>query len=318
MSELSPYTSAQPLRAILAETPSLLTTLGRFGIPLGFGEKSVDKVCTDAGVDVATFIAVINSICDRKPIDMAGQDISLPSLLRYLRNSHTYFIEFILPRIRRDLIEALSEDTQSELSMMILKFYDDFVEEVINHMRKEERGIFAYVDAMLAGEESPGFSIHNFSVRHQPMDTKLRELKEIFVCHYHGNSPGKADLLNMVLLDIINCGNDIVRHARVEELLLVPAVSRIEQDMCCNTSVRLRPEEADTLELTAREKEIVAAIAHGLGNKQIADKLCVSVHTVTTHRRNICAKLDIHSPAGLTIYALIHGIVSIDDVKTLK
>lgn len=49
-------------------------------------------------------------------------------------------------------------------------------------------------------------------------------------------------------------------------------------------------------------------IARGMSNKEIADKLCISVHTVTTHRRNICSKLEIHSPAGLTIFAIIKGL----------
>lgn len=56
--------------------------------------------------------------------------------------------------------------------------------------------------------------------------------------------------------------------------------------------------------MSAREREIVVCIVKGMTNKQIADALCISTHTVITHRRNIVAKLQIHSPAGLTIYAI--------------
>ncbi len=69
------------------------------------------------------------------------------------------------------------------------------------------------------------------------------------------------------------------------------------------------------LELSAREREIVICIAKGLSNKQIADKLCLSAHTVMTHRRNITNKLQIHSPAGLTIYAIVNKLVDISDIK---
>ena len=50
-------------------------------------------------------------------------------------------------------------------------------------------------------------------------------------------------------------------------------------------------------------------------NKVIADKLCLSVHTVITHRRNIARKLQIHSPAGLTIYAIVNKLVKLSDIK---
>lgn len=67
--------------------------------------------------------------------------------------------------------------------------------------------------------------------------------------------------------------------------------------------------------LSQREREIVRAVAKGLSNKEVADMLCISTHTVTTHRRNIAAKLEIHNPAGLTIYAIVNGIIDISEVK---
>lgn len=67
--------------------------------------------------------------------------------------------------------------------------------------------------------------------------------------------------------------------------------------------------------LSAREKEIVVGVVKGWTNKQIAAQLCLSTHTVITHRRNIAAKLQIHSPAGLTIYAIVNKLVEIDEIK---
>ncbi len=55
-------------------------------------------------------------------------------------------------------------------------------------------------------------------------------------------------------------------------------------------------------------------MAKGWSNKEIADRLCISVHTVATHRRNICAKLAIHSSAGLTVYAILNGLVDLKDI----
>lgn len=67
--------------------------------------------------------------------------------------------------------------------------------------------------------------------------------------------------------------------------------------------------------LSAREKEIVICVVKGMTNREIADKLFLSAHTVITHRRNIARKLQIHSPSGLTIYAIVNKLVELKDIK---
>lgn len=67
-------------------------------------------------------------------------------------------------------------------------------------------------------------------------------------------------------------------------------------------------------ELTSREREIVKCVVTGMSNKEIADRVNLSVNTVMTHRRNIAAKLQIHSPAGLTVYALVSKLVKLDEI----
>lgn len=81
-----------------------------------------------------------------------------------------------------------------------------------------------------------------------------------------------------------------------------------------NTLIR-KNEEPERSELTPREKEILKGVVMGLSNKEIAAKINVSVNTVMTHRRNIASKLQIHSSAGLTIYAIASKLVDIEEVK---
>ncbi|MDR0937775.1 MAG: response regulator transcription factor [Mediterranea sp.] len=69
--------------------------------------------------------------------------------------------------------------------------------------------------------------------------------------------------------------------------------------------------------LSQREKEIVVCVVKGMTNKEIAESLFLSIHTVITHRRNISKKLQIHSAAGLTIYAIVNKLVALSDVKDL-
>lgn len=68
-------------------------------------------------------------------------------------------------------------------------------------------------------------------------------------------------------------------------------------------------------ELSNREQEIVMSIVKGMTNKQIAEQLHLSTHTVMTHRRNISNKLQIHSPSGLTIYAIVNKLIELEDIK---
>ncbi len=76
-----------------------------------------------------------------------------------------------------------------------------------------------------------------------------------------------------------------------------------------NLHQRELPEEA----LSIREQEVLVEIVNGLTNKEIAQKLNLSIHTVTTHRRNISTKLQIHSIAGLTIYAISNQLINVKE-----
>ncbi len=74
-------------------------------------------------------------------------------------------------------------------------------------------------------------------------------------------------------------------------------------------------DEPEQESLSQREKEIIVCVVKGMINKEIADKLNISIHTVITHRRNISRKLQIHSPSGLTIYAIVNKLVELNEIK---
>ena len=70
----------------------------------------------------------------------------------------------------------------------------------------------------------------------------------------------------------------------------------------------------DLNELSARERDILAAVAKGKTNKEIADEFNISIYTVISHRRNISQKLGINSIPGLTVYAIMNKLVDMSDV----
>lgn len=309
--EIKSYTAADKMRRVIADNNLLLMVLSRFGIALGFGDATVSEVCEKRGVDCPTFLAVANFISGY-PYNI--NNVKPASLIGYLKQAHSFFLEFNLPEIRRKLIDALSSGNASaDISLLLLKFYDDYVEEVRRHMDYEDKYVFTYVESLLSGRLPDNFRISRFIANHRPIASKLNELKEVFICHYGGVS---GNMLNSVLYDIVTCENDLMSHCRVEDSLFVPVVQRLENTLPDSEQMPVADNtESEKIELTQREKEIITCIARGMSNKEIADKLCLSIHTVTTHRRNIGTKLDVHSAAGLTIYAIVNRIIDLSEVR---
>lgn len=68
-------------------------------------------------------------------------------------------------------------------------------------------------------------------------------------------------------------------------------------------------------ELSKREKTIIRHVAMGLTNKEIGEQLFISIHTVTTHRKNITQKLGIKTVSGLTVYSILNGIINLEEIS---
>ena len=105
---------------------------------------------------------------------------------------------------------------------------------------------------------------------------------------------------------------DFADHCAIEDDILRPALAKAEgrKDV---KSGRVA-ETQDTEELSEREKDVLIQVVKGLSNKEIADVLCISTHTVISHRKNITRKLNIHSTAGLTIYAIVNKLVDLKEL----
>lgn len=87
------------------------------------------------------------------------------------------------------------------------------------------------------------------------------------------------------------------------------------QDVWLSRLRQLKMHQNALADLTDREREVLRLLSLGLSNKEVANMLKISTHTVISHRKNIIDKTDIHSLAGLTLYAIINGVVNIDEIK---
>lgn len=228
MNEQHKYRATDKMSDLICDNYSLLMVMSRFGLSLGFGDKSVKDVCELQGVDCRTFLAVANFISEGQLVYEGSTDsFSVAALMDYLKRAHTYFLDFNLPAIRRKLIEAIDCSGTDGVAFLILKFFDEYVKEVRRHMEYENQAVFTYVDQLLQGRLSDTYDIATFASKHNQIDAKLTELKNIIIKYY----PEKENnnLLNAVLFDIFNCEQDLASHCQVEDCMFVPAVVQMER-----------------------------------------------------------------------------------------
>ncbi len=311
------YEPDDKMISLIRDNYNLLQSLGSFGISLGFGDKTVDQVCTEQSVDTFTFLAVVNFTINGYRDFEDIEKLSVPTLLQYLRASHAYFLEFQLPFIRKELVDALDE--KNNLARLILKLYDEYSRSITSHMNYEEKNVFPYVEALMDNKPTEGYSIDTYSKHHGQESNRLRELKSIII-KYLPSDGLHNNQLSATLYDIYNNEEWLSLHAEVEEQIFMPAIKYLEQKSKQNNvtakisnMINKNPENSEIL--GEREKEVIVSLVQGMTNKEIADHLCISINTVITHRRNIARKLQIHSPAGLTIYAIVNNLVDISSVK---
>ena len=311
------YEADDKMITLIADNYNILESLGRFGINLGFGDKTVKEVCEDQNVDTYTFLAIVNfSINGYRESDENGR-ISVPTLLHYLKASHEYFLDYQLPSIRKELLEALDEN--DNLARLIMKLYDSYSREIRMHMKYEEQNVFPYVDKLLKGEPEDDYDIETFSKHHGQTTLKLRELKNIIIKYLPSDSMHNNKLM-AVLTDLYKCELWLGQHAEVEDYIFVPVIRRLERlqkqsDVSVKISRMISQNPDNGEALSERERDVIISVVQGMSNKEIADHLCISINTVITHRRNIARKLQIHSAAGLTIYAIVNNLVDISAVK---
>jgi len=217
------YRASDSMARLVSENHRVLLVMSRFGLGLGFGNKTIGEVCEEQGVDTATFLAVVNILLNEDTGPAVPENISIAALLNYLHKSHEYFLDFRLPAIREKLLDALCE--KDALYKAIMSYFDGYVEEVQKHMRYEEACVFPYVHKLLWGEDTAGYSIQVFEKQHSQVEARLTEFKNIIIRFYPARNTHE---MNGVLFDIFNCEYDLASHNAVEDHLFIPAIMALE------------------------------------------------------------------------------------------
>lgn len=209
---------------IINDDYTILPLLSRFSIPLGLGNETLNDVCRRNDIDVKALLLVLNYI-RTGIIDSSYISVVSPlEVVRFLKNSHDYFINYKFGHIRKNLIAALDLET-NPTNNLILKFFDSFVKKVEDHFRYEENTVFPYVENLVDGKKS-AYTIEIFERHHEEVVDALAELKNIILRYYRATAP---NLMYDVLVDIYNCEEDLASHSDIENNLLIPMVYDLER-----------------------------------------------------------------------------------------
>ena len=217
-----------------------LTVLNRFGIELGFGDRSVEEVCKKSNVDVDFFLEIVNAFVDKDYFPKKHlQTFSVKLITNYLQKTHSYYHKIKVPEIEA-LIEEMVNScyTQKENIVLLKKFFYDYKQELLNHTHREEEVVFPYTIAIENAYNSEiidtsvielmeTYSIEIFQHEHDNIEEKLFDLKNIIIKYLP--QPKNSKLCNKLLYELFNLEQDINDHSRIEEKVLVPKIREMEE-----------------------------------------------------------------------------------------
>ncbi|MBR5385506.1 MAG: hemerythrin domain-containing protein [Bacteroidales bacterium] len=298
------------LSELVGRNFQVIGLLERLGVRGNFGDKTVADVCSSQDMDPGTFMMLYDFYVDErfKPTEKMLREGSIRDVAEYLHRSHEYYLDTALGSLS-DLLYRLLAPCNETQKKVFRRFYQDYEEELNRHFDFEEKHVMPYIRALTEGGDAGDSAIESFTDDHNSINEKISDLKNLVM----NSLPEGCDpaLRMQTLYMICSLEYDLGRHTAVEEEILEPMAQMLENS---GSQSRRRSSEDEREALSDREKEILVGVAKGLLNKEIADMYNISPYTVITHRKNITRKTGIKSVAGLTVYALLNGLIDFNDV----
>lgn len=218
----------------------LLPIINRFGIQLGFGNKTIEQICQEHQVNVHFFLEIVNSFIDKDYFPQSElQAFPLKSIINYIIQSHHYYVNLKIPQIK-ELIELQLKnagDRNRKSYELIRDFFTGYSDELIEHIDKEEKDVHPYILAIDSAYQSGQItaelksrvkkeSIQNYADDHSNVEDKLFDLKNLIIKYL----PPSKDYTtsNAILFELFRLERDLNDHSRIEEKVLVPKVQMLE------------------------------------------------------------------------------------------
>ena len=205
----------------------LLSILLRMDIQLPFGDQSIEELCQRYNMSSQMFLTICqiytNPEFEPSVETLAVTDVE--HIIRYLRSSHRYYLDTVLPSIERGVNNVLAS-CDAKQSAVVRKFYDDYADEVRAHLDYEERVIFPYVEGVLRGENAAKRMAENME-NHTDICDKVEDIKSI-VIKYLPETCSTASRCGLIC-DLYSLHEELLKHTLIEVRVLTPLVMTIEK-----------------------------------------------------------------------------------------
>lgn len=226
MNKTPSFSEKSKLYELIADNPKLLPLLSRFGIQLGFGDRSVDEVCRQNHVSTRLFLQVCSIHFDHDtPAHMTTPDnTDLDSLLSYLGASHHAYLDEHFPHIEIHLSRII-EAAGPKYGNMLNHFYNEYKREMVKHFKYEEEVVFPYIAALRQGKNCD-YNIDQFRHNHSNIEDALEDMTNILIKYLPGDILPSERIC--IATDIMELSADLTAHSRIEEHILIPFVESLE------------------------------------------------------------------------------------------
>ena len=221
------------MSSLISGNYNLLPVINRFGIRLGFKEKTIANICAENQINPDFFLAIANTYTDESYFPEAELLSFSPILLiDYLKNTHKYYIDYVLPKIERLLNQVLLSCNENCSSLKIIStFYQKYKAELLLHLKLEDEKVFPYIVDLYKNKKlnTDGSSIEILENEHNNVEVKLSDLKNLIIRHL---TPTYEDnTMNEFLVTLFQFENDLNDHARIEDHILIAQVFEYEKEL---------------------------------------------------------------------------------------
>lgn len=287
-------TPSSVLSEIVSVNYLLIPVINRFGIKLGLEDKSVKTICEEYNQNIEFFLTILNTYLNEDYFpEKKLQEFEIDLVTDYLKRTDMYYMHGQISNIEKHLnaLIATSDPNNKQLEL-IRKLFLRFKEALIHR-------------------------INNGLLDDDTSQALLLDLKNILIKHISGSF--NENLCYAVVFSVDSLLNDLTKHNRIREKILKPMIAELSDSGVDDwQSLIGKPKTHHPLEdstISPRELEVLKLVALGLLNKEIADRLNISLNTVLSHRKNITAKLGIKTVSGLIFYCISHGYISADEIE---
>jgi regulator of cell morphogenesis and NO signaling len=215
--------------------------VNRFGISLGFGEKTVKTVCTEQGIDGEFFLTILNAFSNENYFPQKTlQTFNVLTIVNYLRKTHSYYIETQVPIIEGQINTLMRRSSKRNRTLrLVKKFFLEYKKELLAHLKREETITFPHIVRVYGLYHSKGsavpeeilsrYSMKVYEEEHDNVDDKLYDLKNILIKYIHGEFD--ETVCNAIIFELFRLEKDIKDHTRIEENILRPVVIEMEKKL---------------------------------------------------------------------------------------